>query len=567
MMGKRIIFEELSRIEKEIENSILELAKKNNEQEVEKLEIEIKNNEEEQKLKIAFVGQHNSGKSTIISALTNDKTIKISSNVETDVTEKYNWNDVLLYDTPGLYAGVKEEHDKEALEAIKKSDLLVYCITSSLFDDFILDKFMNLAYKQGYKTKMILLINKMSQEDGEYRELRENYLKTLCKNIEELGGDFEEIPKVFIDAKDYILGEEEKDDELIEFSNFNELIEVLNNVIIKKGLLAKIDTKCRILISFISNQLLNTSSEIDESMNIVLNRMKNKVVRDKRDAKEQIIGEENKLRTRILEEVQLLIEKVGYEEIGENECKEINRKIEEFTSQSINNIEQLIIDIQNNMNSDICEILKTDRAEYVFEKINNGKIDVNVDVKKDYTDLIAKYETVSKFLNVGGEKIVNLAGGAGNIAKLSNVSGSGLHNIVLDVGHFFGKSFKPWEAVKITSKIGKFANALGPLLSAVSAIIDVGEKVSEEKQIKEIKKCRDEIFNQFSDIIQDIIEEIENNYKQCEELLFDEKISEVDGIIEKMKKTCEINSKYKEKLQELNKDLWDLIHSIDEQNK
>lgn len=567
MMKKDLIFGQLSGKEQNIEKRVLELVKENNDIVAEKLEKEIRECEEEEKLKMAFVGQHNSGKSTIISALTNDKTIKISSNVETNITEKYSWNDVLLYDTPGLYAGKKEEHDIIALEAIKNSDLLIYCITSSLFDDFILEKFMELAYKQGYRTKMVLLINKMSLEDGEYNELKGNYEKTLCEVIEKYGGNYEDFQKVFIDAKDYINGMKDEDDELIEFSNFYELIDVLNSIIIKKGLLAKIDTKCRVLIDFINKQLLETSSEIDKNMNIILTRMKRKVINYKRKMKEKIIGEENKLRVDILGEVRLLIDKIGYEEIGDNECNEINKKIEEYTSKTVQQIEEIIIETQNFMNDDIKEILETDRAEYVFDKIKNGKIDVSVGVQKDYTDLIEKYGVVSKAISAGGEKVVNLAGGAGNLAKLSNVSGSGLHNIVLDVGHFFGKSFKPWEAVKITNKIGKVANALGPLLSAVSVAIDVGEKVNEEKQIKEIKKCRDEIFNQFSSIIQDIIEEINSNYKKCEKLLFDDRVTDIDNIIEKMIKTCEINSKYKENLQECGNQLMKLIYRIDEENK
>ena len=128
--------------------------------------------EDESRLKIAFVGQHNAGKSTIVSALTKDKSIKISSNVETDETASYEWNDVLLYDTPGLYAGVKSTHDASALEAIKKSDVLIFCITSSLFDDLMIENFVDLAYNKAYKRKIVLIVNKMSQlSNGDYQKI------------------------------------------------------------------------------------------------------------------------------------------------------------------------------------------------------------------------------------------------------------------------------------------------------------------------------------------------------------------------------------------------------------
>jgi hypothetical protein len=49
--------------------------------------------------------------------------------------------------------------------------------------------------------------------------------------------------------------------------------------------------------------------------------------------------------------------------------------------------------------------------------------------------------------------------GAGN--GLKNASGSVGHNIVKDVGHLFGKKFKPWEALKIADGIGKAAKIGG----------------------------------------------------------------------------------------------------------
>ena len=42
-------------------------------------------------LKIAFVGQYSAGKSTIISALTGCKDIKIDANVATDKVSEYHW--------------------------------------------------------------------------------------------------------------------------------------------------------------------------------------------------------------------------------------------------------------------------------------------------------------------------------------------------------------------------------------------------------------------------------------------------------------------------------------------
>ena len=141
-----------------------------------KLKLSLDEIDAESKLRISFVGQHNSGKSSIVRAITNNKNIIVSSNVETDVTTAYEWSNVIIYDTPGLFAGVKESHDEEALQAINVSDIIVFCITSSLFDDLLIKDFVDLAYNKSYKNKMILVVNKMSQEDGEYDDLKKNYI-------------------------------------------------------------------------------------------------------------------------------------------------------------------------------------------------------------------------------------------------------------------------------------------------------------------------------------------------------------------------------------------------------
>ena len=108
------------------------------------LDAELDNAKDRKKLQLAFVGQYSSGKSTIISALTGDKSIKIDANVATDKVSKYNWHDITLLDTPGILAGKVEKHDQDTKDALKESDLVFYVLTSQLFDDVVFDNFINL---------------------------------------------------------------------------------------------------------------------------------------------------------------------------------------------------------------------------------------------------------------------------------------------------------------------------------------------------------------------------------------------------------------------------------------
>ena len=326
-MDKEFVFQVMSEKELEIQTKVLNALDNNLPQLAEKTKRRIKAVEDESRLKIAFVGQHNAGKSTIVSALTKDKSIKISSNVETDETASYEWNDVLLYDTPGLYAGVKSTHDDSALEAIKNSDVLIFCITSSLFDDLMIENFVDLAYKKAYKRKIVLIVNKMSQEDAPYEELKENYLKTLRATLDEQGGNLADFPIAFIDAKDYKDGVDEDDEELMEISHFESFISLLNEQISLRGLLAKIGTKCNILLDAIGEAIASTGTEMDKNMMVVLDRTGRTIRSHKKEMKHELERMELDLRGAILDIGSVLTDMIGVQEITVNDQNEINAKI------------------------------------------------------------------------------------------------------------------------------------------------------------------------------------------------------------------------------------------------
>lgn len=132
----------------------------------------------ENKLTISFIGQYNAGKSSLIVALTKavfdrrdkeiidneeklvdiykiqNKEIKVGPQVLTDKTEKYEFNDVLIIDTPGVYAG-KKDHDSKTFEQILNSDLIVFVVSNQLFNEVGGNFFRQIAYKMK-KEKQIL---------------------------------------------------------------------------------------------------------------------------------------------------------------------------------------------------------------------------------------------------------------------------------------------------------------------------------------------------------------------------------------------------------------------------
>ena len=179
---KFLTTEYAERIERD-KNELIQLFRDNNQGErADALEKQLDDIAAEKRIKLVFIGQYTAGKSTVISALSGINSIKIDSDISTEHPADYSWGNVILTDTPGLYTENKE-HDARTIEMIKQSDLLIYCITSDLFNQYTLEDFKKWAFDYGYAGKMFLIINKMSKEAGEYEDLCESYLTTLNKAL------------------------------------------------------------------------------------------------------------------------------------------------------------------------------------------------------------------------------------------------------------------------------------------------------------------------------------------------------------------------------------------------
>ena len=213
-----------------------------------KLQEQLETYQKDGVIKVAFIGQYSAGKSTVISALTGRRDIKIDSDIATDKTTSYVWNSVNLVDTPGLFTD-RKDHDQITYETIAKADLLVFCLTYMLFDTVTVENFKKLAYDKGYRWKIMLVINKMSDEAGEETEKIANYRQSIAEALKPFALD--EFPVCFIDAKDYCEGIDSEDEFLLEISRFYTFINNLNEFVDNRAALIKFDTPVRIALSYV----------------------------------------------------------------------------------------------------------------------------------------------------------------------------------------------------------------------------------------------------------------------------------------------------------------------------
>lgn len=495
---------------------------------------ELNNIAEDEKIRVVFIGQYTAGKSTIISALTSDNSIIIDSNISTDKTSDYEYGDVILTDTPGLYTE-NPEHDERTIDMIKKSDLLIYCITSDLFNQYTLSDFVRWAFTVGYAGKMFLIINKMSKEYGSYDELKENYSKTINQSLQP--HTLSEFPCSFVDAKDYRDGVKEEDSALIEFSHFQSFIAGLNSFIKQKGYLGKMDTPIMIIKASIDNI---TQSVIDDESHRAYEALVSRIEKKIDQKRNQFSIDARAIIRRglkpILEKGNDLSRKVGVEDIEESD-DEINDFLAEVCTKTNTEIEHLCEKNVEELMNEIEEVLSSDLTSYFFNSVSaNYNEKKHLFENKENKISREKFDTIKGVVESITGKTIGMAtkGGAASgkfLIKATEASGSQLHNAVLAVGKTFGVKFKPWQAVNIAKNIGNIAKFLGPVVSVVGLLFDIKETYDEEKKANDIQSAQIEVRKQFADIYSDL----ENQYSDALKGMYDV-YDEISGQLQSNKK-------------------------------
>ena len=247
--------------------------------------------QEKIKLEIALIGQYNAGKSSITSALTGDRTIKIGQDITTDVPKKYPYGNSFIVDTPGIYAG-RPDHDEVSIEYMDRADLLVYVISSQGFSDLIGNNFKKIAFEDNRIDKMMLVINKSSQGDKESSLV--NWKTDALKVTEPKTED--DLYLTVIDAQDYMEAltiEDENDrDELIRYSNFNEFVKKLNEFISDKGILGRLITPLNLIQTFLNKIINDLTAGNEDTKNLLelLNRKRFRLIESEKNITNVVNG-------------------------------------------------------------------------------------------------------------------------------------------------------------------------------------------------------------------------------------------------------------------------------------
>lgn len=509
------------------------------------------------KLEIAFVGQYSAGKSTIISAISGNKDIKIGQDITTDLPQAYPWGNLLLVDTPGIYAG-RPEHDKVSIDYMNKADLLVYVITSQGFTPETAENFRKVAFAENRIDKIMLVINKSSQGDKEAS--RTNWISDALKITEPKTAD--DLFLCVIDAKDYVealeIEDQEDSSELIEYSGYNYFLENLNAFISQKGILGRLITPLNLIQDYLNRIINQLTAGNEDTKNLLelLNRKHFRLIESKKNITNVVNGHIDTVVSNVKKEgnkIANLIEKDGDKEILESESKnsienlktltdDINKKIEHSIESEFS---QLQVELDILMQSELAQTLinqesikVTFNTDIEINGLDKTKVDSGIDILNNVSRFAEGFATNKNATKLGLE-------------GLKKVSGSEAHKAIYNVGKFFGHNFKPYEAVKYADKVAKVGSIVGKVAVVLPLFVAAYEQYEESKYAEKIKEERQKVRQSYDEIANDIKTSFQKQFDKFVTESYDMELSNTKKIIQGIRNSDKLKEKEVENIQEL----------------
>ena len=469
---------------------------------------------EEQTITLVFAGQYSAGKSTILKALTGRSDIATGAGITTQEAHTYEWDGVKIIDTPGVHTKLRPDHDEISYRAISSADLLVFVITNELFDSHLAKHFRKLAIEKDKAHEMILVVNKMQRcAKGNTAEMqgiiREDIKKVLVPFTPE------DMRVCFIDAEYYIESLNEDDSKISDIferkSGVNIFKQTLNNFVREKGLPARYTTALYNLEQVLQEGLAAESTgdkDVDALEELFLQSRRAMI--ETRDRIPRAVEKEiQKVGTQIRKDgrkVADIIHGESKQKEVDNELQAAQKRVQTYADECGEAIEKIIVQQMNELDERVGSILNSEFANELIPRLIHRIHESNIspEIKSKIIASADLSQKLGEFLIKNSFKTGG-PGALGGMFKLGNYSGTATHETVLAVGHFFGKSFKPWEAVKWTKGIanaGRVFAVAGTVLTFVLQIKDDADAAQLEVDLRESRASVRSGFNEAAHAIE-----------------------------------------------------------------
>ena len=462
---------------------------------------------------LVFAGQYSAGKSSIMKVLTGREDIAIGAGITTEKTHTYDWGGITVVDTPGVHTQLRPDHDEITYRAIAGADLLVFVVTNELFDSHLAKHFRNLAIERDKAHEMMLVVNKMRRcAKGNSQEaqnvIREDLRKVLVPfTPEDLG-------TTFIDAEAALESKTETDGEiakiLLKKSGVDGFTQELNRFVREKGLSSRYTTALYSLEQILQEALASESTgdkDIDVLEELLLQRRRALLYTQDRIPR-AVEGEIQNASSQIRQEGRKVADMIN----GSADQKAVDQELQAAQDRVQNLAEQLEESVQvvigkhmKALDDRVGDIANSELAKELLPRLVH-----RIEQPSISPEAMKNLKKASDISSKLGEFLVRNSftpktGTLGGLFKLNQYSGTATHGAVKAIGKFFGKSFKPWEAVKWTrtvANVGRVFAVAGTVLTFVLQIKEDADAAQLEVDLRESRSAVRSGFNDAAHVIE-----------------------------------------------------------------
>lgn len=229
MTDPRLAYAETARGMEVVRVQLVDTLSASSHEEVRALAPQVLAPSDHEAISIVFVGQHDAGKSSLLSCLTGRDDIPIGVGPTTSRTSRYRWSGHVLIDTPGVLAGVDASHDALAWEALETSDVIVFVTTVEGLDDATADYFQQVHSHLRSVSPLVVAVNKMNTERSDRAVVAEDILEAL-------GPMAEGLPVAWTDARMWLEAESAADpDRMRRESSVQDLADIISERAQERG--------------------------------------------------------------------------------------------------------------------------------------------------------------------------------------------------------------------------------------------------------------------------------------------------------------------------------------------
>ena len=520
-------------------------------------------------IRLVFAGQYSAGKSSIVKMLTGREDIAIGAGITTQKAHVYEWNGLEVVDTPGIHTQLRPDHDEISYDSIASADMLVFVVTNELFDSHLAQHFRKLAIDKDKAGEMILVVNKMERASEGNTLRQQSVIKEDLKKVLEPYTP-EQLNICFLDAESYLESVEERKedpelaDELLERSGYVDFIDTLNFFVKARSLNSKLTTKLYQMEDAIQKAMyeLEPKSSDNDIDALEENFMQQRhVLSDARNRLQQEIKD-------IYTSASARIRDIGLDSanILTEGCKK--EDVEYELEETIRTADGIMDKCQNEAVQILEERLKEIGEE--IETIENSQFSQELKLR-----LTGKFEglpdNIKKILggigdgakNVGQQVMKNAyKAGCNGGMRLTNFSGSTVHNIVVKAGHSIGYKFKPWQAIKIAKGFAIAGQVLSVVGVGLSIFMQIKSDIDEDNMREDLRNNRQNIRSQFNTAANELEEQGKLFIKENVINSLGNSIRNIDENIDSIRKTRTSRNESCIKLEKLQNDCRYLIQEI-----